>query len=712
MTSGFDLLHPVIRHHVVNTLGWGDLRPLQDAAVRPILDGQDALLLAPTAGGKTEAAMFPVLTRMADQSWMDVSVLYLCPLKALLNNLTPRLADYTGWLGRSAAVWHGDVDSAARRQIKIARPDVLLTTPESVESMLVSELVDARTFLGGVRAVVIDEVHAFAGDDRGWHLLAVLARLERILGRRLQRVGMSATVGNPDELLTWLQGSPGRPAAARAAGTLVSPPADATVVPEVAVDHVGSLDNAATVLAALHDGQKRLVFVDSRRQAEELGAALRDRGVTTFLSHSSLSATERRESEQAFAQARDCVIVATSTLELGIDVGDLDRVIQIDSPRTVSSFLQRLGRTGRRPGSTRNCLFLCLEPDTLLVALGMLHGWGRGWVEPVLATPAPRHIAAQQILAAALAGHGFELAGWRDIWGDLPLLDGFADRIMRHLIDKDFIDVDGGVAFVGPEAERNYGRRHFMELLAVFASPPQFGVLAGRREIGSVGVEVLLDDTRGTRLILLAGRSWKVTHIDWRRRQCFVEPVDGGGKARWATQHGGLSYDIVSGMRRVALGELPLGVQLSRRATAAVLDIRHDLAAVADHDRLVLDRTPRGDWRWWTWGGTRVNRTLMAWLPDLVDPTQRVGDLWLRLHSDLTASDVRRALESARLHQGDRPLPAVDTDAVRGLKFSEALPADLAVDTVARRLIDATNALNLLQAPSEIEESEYRLGDA
>ncbi len=344
VTAGFDQLDPILQHHIVNSLGWPGLRPLQDEAVATIAAGSDAILLAPTAGGKTEAAMFPILTRMQQQRWRGISVLYLCPLKALLNNLQPRLAEYTAWMGRGAMTWHGDVGQSVRDRIKRDRPDVLLTTPESLESMLVSESVDAAEVLGGVQAVVVDEVHAFAGDDRGWHLLAVLARLESLLGRKLQRVGMSATVGNPDELLGWLQGgrtSPGRVIAPAVAG--------GTVVPEITVDSVGSVENAAKVIAALHSGEKRLVFVDSRRLAEELGTMLRGRGITTFVSHSSLSAAERRESEQAFAEARDCVIVATSTLELGIDVGDLDRVIQINAPRTVSSFLQRLGRTGRRP---------------------------------------------------------------------------------------------------------------------------------------------------------------------------------------------------------------------------------------------------------------------------------------------------------------------------------------------------------------------------
>ncbi|WP_238324037.1 helicase-related protein [Salinispora pacifica] len=130
---------------------------------------------------------------------------------------------------------------------------------------------------------------------------------------------------------------------------------------DIELDYVGSVDNAAKVIAALHRGEKRLVFCESRKRVEELGTALRSNGVTTFLSHASLSIDERRRAEAAFADARDCVIVSTSTLELGIDVGDLDRVIQIDAPRTVASFLQRIGRTGRRPDSQRNCLFLATD---------------------------------------------------------------------------------------------------------------------------------------------------------------------------------------------------------------------------------------------------------------------------------------------------------------------------------------------------------------
>src|SRR5690606_19100665 len=188
---------------------------------------------------------------------------------------------------------------------------------------------------------------------------AVLERLTHLIGRPLQRVGLSATVGNTDELLHWLQGSsaghrPGRVVvpeiptnaagqqAGGAAGAGGAGGADVAGGPaaEVELDFVGSLENAATVIASLHAGEKRLVFCESRQHVEELGALLRDKGITTFLSHASLSLDERRRSEAAFAEARDCVIVSTSTLELGVDVGDLDRVIQIDAPATVAAFLQ------------------------------------------------------------------------------------------------------------------------------------------------------------------------------------------------------------------------------------------------------------------------------------------------------------------------------------------------------------------------------------
>lgn len=163
----------------------------------------------------------------------------------------------------------------------------------------------------------------------------------------------------------------------------MAPAVGGTSATDLSLDYVGSLTNAATVISRLHLGEKRLVFADSRRNVEQLGVRLGELGVETFVSHSSLSATERRRSETAFAEARNCVIVATSTLELGIDVGDLDRVLQVGSPTTVASLLQRLGRTGRRPGTTRNMTLLATNDSAFLRAAWLLWLWSEGFVESI-----------------------------------------------------------------------------------------------------------------------------------------------------------------------------------------------------------------------------------------------------------------------------------------------------------------------------------------
>ena len=196
--SEFDKLHPALQHHIVNSLGWPGLRPLQESTIQPVLDGEHAILLAPTAGGKTEAAIFPIFSRMLTENWTGLSVLYICPIKALLNNLEERLSYYGQLLGRSVAVWHGDVSASRKAKIIADPPDILLTTPESLEVMLVSLRIDHRILFANVRSVIIDEIHAFAGDDRGWHLLSVLERISAIARRELQRLGLSATVGNPE----------------------------------------------------------------------------------------------------------------------------------------------------------------------------------------------------------------------------------------------------------------------------------------------------------------------------------------------------------------------------------------------------------------------------------------------------------------------------------------------------------------------------------
>ena len=698
--SSFDQLHPALQHHIVNSLGWRALRPFQEAVIPPILAGQHLIVLAPTAGGKTEAAFFPVASRMLEEEWSGLSVLYLCPIKALLNNLSTRLDRYCRLLGRRAAVWHGDVTAGARRRILREPPDLLLTTPESLEVMLVSPTVDARRLFAGLQVVIIDEIHAFAGDDRGWHLLSVLERASRLAGRELQRIGLSATVGNPEALVDWLAGGcPQRPRG------VFLPPAGATAPAEVKLDHVGSVENAAIVISRLHRGEKRLVFIDSRAKAERLGQELRTLGVTAFVTHSSLSQEQRHQAEDAFANRDDCVIVATSVLELGIDVGDLDRVIQIDSPPTVSSFLQRMGRTGRRAGSTRNCLFLTTRDETLLQAAGIVDLWQSGYVEPIEPPAEPYHVLAQQLMALVLQEGGIGRGAWfqwvRRVSGFAELGAEEPERLVGSMLEKTILWDEAGILGIGEQGEREFGRRHFMSLLSVFLSAPLFTVLAGRREIGSVDESSFLDGSGKTeaKVLLLGGSAWRVTHIDWTKRLVFVEPSDNQGKSRWRSQPPGLRFDLSQSIFQV-LTDATDRPWWSQRAKTTLQVLRAEFSELQQGSTL-LEHSRQG-FTWWTFAGAGANASLAPTIAAATGLEPRVESFCIRFKGESTTKALSEAIDTARAMPMDQLRPTIDPDALQGLKFSSCLPDGRGERILEERLRDERGIRYLKDSPVRI----------
>lgn len=599
--SEFDKLHPAIQYHVVNSLGWSSLRPTQLEAIEPIQNGRNCLLLAPTAGGKTEAAIIPVLSRMLMESWSGKSVVYVCPIKALLNNLEARLSYYAGLVGRTVEVWHGDISASRKRKALLQPPDIMLTTPESLEGMLISPRVQRQEWFGNLRTVIVDELHAFASDDRGWHLRSVLSRLDRYAPAPLQRIGLSATVSNPEELLAWLSPSGNRQVVGSSA---VSTDADVTV------DYVGSLDNAATVISRLHRGMKRLVFCDSRSSAEQLGNALNARGVRTFVSHASLSLSERRQSEKAFESERDCVIVATSTLELGIDVGDLDHVIQIDAPGTVSSFLQRMGRTGRRAGGRRNCLFLATSENALLLTLGITEKWSQAWVEAALPSPEPWNVVAQQALLMCLElGENPMHELLNALQNSFPELDEveIAEVVDWLVVQGYLYQPTEGLIQIGAEAESEYGRAHYRDLLATFTGPDLLTAKHGSTDIGYVD-PMMVGGDEGIVQLLLAGRSWFVREVDWKRRVVWLEPASGGGKARWMGGSRSISAEVASGIREALRRGAVAGVMFSKRALAEVSELGSQIPTSDAPTFVKLEGARRT--RLWTYFGTKQNAYL------------------------------------------------------------------------------------------------------
>lgn len=701
--SAFDQLDPLVQHHIVNTLGWRELRELQEQSITPIQAGEHCLLLAPTAGGKTEAATFPILSRICGENWSGLSVIYVCPLKALLNNIHERLEGYCRMVGRRCDLWHGDIGPSQRNRIKSDPPDILLTTPESLEVMLISTKADGREMLRGVRTVIIDEIHAFAGDDRGWHLLSVLERVGRLAGREIQRIGLSATVGNPEELLTWLAGH------CEGGRRVVQPSAPgATARTDVQLDYVGTLQNAALVISRLYRGEKRLVFCDSRSRVEELGNELRQLGISVFLSHSSLSAEERRTSEKAFSEAQDCVIVSTSTLELGIDVGDLDRVIQIDAPWTVASFLQRLGRTGRRSGALRNCLFLATSENALLRAGALLDLWESGFVEPVAPPARPLHLFAQQLMALSLQEGGIGIMDWQGWIGRLPAFANeepeVLERIIDFLLEHQILYSDGTRLSFGDAGQDLYGRRHFLELVSVFTSDPVFKVLHGRRELGTVDQITFLRHHGDEPAVLsMGGRSWSVTSLDWNRREAFVVPAETKGKSQWQGGKIGLSWRFARAVHALLTND-KVSDRWTSRARTTMESLRAQYDILRPEVDVALSDRDLNEVRWFTFSGGMINTALADVVSAAGFENVSVTDYWIRTTGTTHARRMVEAVQSRQARE-IRECFKVAEDYLDNLKFNECLPGDLAQTILRDRLlkeeeIAATTAREVVEVVS------------
>lgn len=609
--SVFSRLAPRLQEAIVARLGWSSLRPVQEQAGDALLAGANAVILAPTAGGKTEASMFPTISQMVESAPDGVGALYIAPIKALLNNQAERLGLYTEMVGLRRFVWHGDTDDSSRRKFLKEPAELLMTTPESLEVMLVSQRVDTAKLFGDLRIVVIDEVHALAGSDRGAHLMSVLERIARYSRHDLQRVGLSATVGNPEAILDWLQGSSQREA------RVVDPPK----VPsrrQLLVIHRPELSLLARDAAQLAQGQKSLFFCQSRSTTEKVAETMRRAGTTVFVHHSAVSKEERLLAEETFnrgtADGLGACIVCTSTLELGIDVGDLDRVLQADAPDTVSSFLQRMGRTGRRDGQAANTTFFCESSESVLQAIALIELAKQGWVESVPLQKRCWPVLIHQLLTMVLAGGGISQ---EEAWAHLSKVTDFAgisrpefDRLIRWLLADGGLREASGLLVIGPKAEKRFGRKNFMELFAVFTSPVSYTVVtAAGQPLGSLQQEFVDRLVDGVSSFLLGGRGWVVQRIQHDDRRVFVDPAPRGKQPTW----GGyipqfLGFEVCQKMRDILVSSIAFPY-LDEQAAAILAEKRESIQPLFQGRRAGIEARD-GELRWWTFAGGKINATL------------------------------------------------------------------------------------------------------
>ena len=339
------------------------------------------------------------------------------------------------------------------------------------------------------------------------------------------------------------------------------------------------------------------------------------------------------------------------------------------------------------------------------IAAGLLLLHGEGYVEPVVPPPLPRQVAAQQLLGVALQKRRVNLLDEERRVARIGLASADEAReIGQWLVDTGHLDEDSGLHFVGPTAERRYGSRNFMDLLAIFTAAPEVTVLHGRSEIGSVDPTLLTTKVEGPRVIALAGKPWRVTYIDWKRRRAYVEPSDRPGRSRWSGDARPYSFELSDAIRRVLLGADPSGAHLSERARQRLAAVRLAFEPRVSEDSTVI--APEGSrLRWWTFAGAKANAVLTAAIgavePGLLDEWS-FSNLTVSLRSDATAPALASALRTAKVEFG-RDLvgvvPEVNETALKKLKFSELLPPALAIATLSARSSDRAGARRVASAP-------------
>lgn len=605
--STFSRFPPRLQEAIVSRLGFTGLRPVQELAGEALLLGKNAVVLAPTAGGKTEASMFPVLAELMDHPVTGIGAIYVAPIKALLNNQEERLGTYTEMVGLRRFVWHGDTPDREKRKFVKEPAELLMTTPESLEVMLISPRVPVAELFKELRYVVIDEIHALAGTDRGAHLLSVIERLAAIGGRDVQRVGLSATVGNPAAILEWVRGSSKRD------GVVVQPPKEPRSN-KITVALPGSTVAIAKAAAEKAAGKKSLFFCQTRALTEAIADRMRGEGNDVFVHHSSVSLDERKLAEDRFHHGQQACIVCTSTLELGIDVGDLDAVLQADAPSTVSSFLQRIGRTGRRAGQTSNMAFFCEETESMLLAVALIELARSQWVEDVAVQTRCWPVMVQQLMAMSLQ---FGAISPEDAWTQLARVPDFKgisreefDALLTHLVRHDFLYEAGGKYSLGDKAEKLFGRKNFQELYAVFTAPQMYRVLAGAQEIGSIEPTFVERLVEGMSSFLLGGRAWVVDHVVHADREVHVRSAPAGKKPTW----GGfmprfLGREVCERIRALLEGDQKPGY-LDDQAKKALEELRADLGPLLRGAGPSVQVDAEGYAVWWTYAGGRINHTL------------------------------------------------------------------------------------------------------
>jgi ATP-dependent Lhr-like helicase len=701
----FDLLAEPIRRYVRDQR-WEQLRPIQAAAIQHILASDDNFILASrTASGKTEAAFLPILSKV-DFRQPGVQVLYISPLIALINDQFQRVEALCKYLDVRVTKWHGEASRTEKKQLVQQPEGIVLITPESIEAMFVHAPYSIKTLFSGLQYVVIDEIHSFLGTDRGVQLMSLLARLAGVNRGRFAVVGLSATIGDyaeakhftgdaartkvlldkaHKEMLTQFRYFP----AARTGGDLP-------------LDLLKDLYKQTST-------SKALIFPNSRGLAEVVAVKLRliaDRvhGHANYFSHHSSVNKEVREYVEHFAktnQRQPFCIACTSTLELGIDIGSVDKVVQIDAAQSVAALIQRVGRSGRRDDAPSQLLLYATNPWSLLQSLACWLLYQEGFVEPLRQARQPYDLLLHQVLSIVKERGGLpRLALLRELRRNAAFAEispAAAEEILTELVRINWLEELGPEVIIGVEGEFTVNSREFY---SVFKSEPSFKVVHAGKTVGEIPYSQQVQEDEN---LFLAARIWKIRFVDVAAKRIEVVPAHDGKKPLFFGNAGVVHARIREKMLHL-LATDSQHPELDAPSREALRQLRQEFAgaglpAAPTHERPVLAKDNK--LTLYTFAGTRLNRSLEFLLRALdVEFIAHEADSSFQL--PLKADQLPALFEQLRLFAEDIDFQLQADVAENPMlldfaKWSAALPLPYQCAILKERYFDFAAAQNFLR---------------
>ncbi len=699
MSEYFDKLPWFVKEYIHNCR-WSGFREIQNQTFEAFYSTDDHILIsAGTSSGKTEAAMFPVIGSLYSNPPESVGALYIGPLKALINDQFERMGPILGESELKITGWHGDIAKSSKDKLISEPSGILQITPESLQNIVSYNPEEVERLFGDLRFIIIDEVHAFMDSDRGLQLLCCLQRLELLAHCDPRRIGLSATIANREDAAEWLKADTGRyvsivyDRASNQRNIRIKYNAFPLPDPETdSVDRKKAITSYYLDLFRETHGYNCIVFTNSRHSAEMAAKSLRivsekkGHPDEVTIHHGSISKEYRKIAEDRLKNPMvKNTTVATVTLELGIDVGDLDRIVQIDAPYTCSGLVQRMGRSGRR-GNGQNLILMCNEDAeewwatldgvsmSLVKAVAMSElVLNEGWTEPAEQNSMPFGLLYHQTMEYLRSGIGakFSLLA-SDVLSMYPFRNISKEQyklMIKHLVNIGHLEVmSDQTILIGQNAERVVFNRDFC---SVFTTKKEVVVKCDGHMVGSIQNMPSEDD-----LIQLAGRVWRVIKASKEKSTVEVEECDGEACNPWKSGTPPTHNRVMKKMLEV----LESDEEYHYLDDAAKARLQESRAIARENGMTILFSERKGGYRMYPWLGTKQFDTLRRILQKVIgtDSIRAFQPYYIDIRTKLSEDQI---IDRVLRYVEERDLAPLiyDEDLLKYGKYDRYIPESLLV---------------------------------